>query len=330
MHPRLINAPFDDPGLLVNLIFRKQALLFDLGDLSALSPGDILKVDPVFVSHTHMDHFIGFDRLLRLLLGRAKRLNLYGPEGFLANVTGKLSGYTWNLVHNYSDALEIVANEIKDDRITTQTFDARRGFAPSPATTGRIEDGIIHEDSAVYVRVACLDHQIPCLAFSLQERFHVNILKTELDAMGLPVGRWLSRFKRLVHQQADPETPVIVPPGPDHPEERRFTLGRLTPKITRITKGQKIAYVVDAIYSRSNEEKIIALAHEADHLFIEAAFLHSEQDVAQAKHHLTAHQAGLLARKARVTQMTVFHHSPRYLDQAHLLVKEARRAFESD
>ena len=96
--PRLINNPFSDPGMFVPFLFEKRALMFDLGDLHALSPKDLLKVTHVFVTHSHMDHFIGFDILLRPFLGREKRLHLYGPPGFLNNVEGRLAGYTWNLV----------------------------------------------------------------------------------------------------------------------------------------------------------------------------------------------------------------------------------------
>jgi ribonuclease Z len=328
-HPRLINGPFDDPGLLVNLIYRKQALLFDLGDVSALSPGDILKIDPVFVTHTHMDHFIGFDQLLRLLLGRPKRLRIYGPKGFLSNVAGKLSGYTWNLLHNYQEALMIEAIEIDGEHMTTRSFDAQCGFVPSPPRTSRIVDDIIYDDHALSVRAMALDHRTPCLAFSMQERFHVNILKERLDDLGLPVGPWLNHFKKMLHRQADAATPVHVPDKTRiGAAQRRFTLGGLSTRIARITRGQKIAYVTDAIYNAANAEKIIALAQDADHLFIEATFLHSEHAIAQSKFHLTAHQAGILARRANAAQMTIFHHSPRYIDQADLLEKEARRAFE--
>ena len=69
-HPSLINGVLGDPGLLIQFLYERRALLFDLGDLSAVSNVDLLKVTHVFVSHTHIDHFIGFDQLLRIAFGR--------------------------------------------------------------------------------------------------------------------------------------------------------------------------------------------------------------------------------------------------------------------
>ncbi|MFZ1982932.1 MAG: ribonuclease Z [Desulfatitalea sp.] len=327
-HCLLINGPFDDPGLLVHLTFQKQALLFDLGDLSAVSTSDLLKINRIFVTHTHMDHFIGFDRVLRLLLGRSKRLHLYGPKGFLGNVAGKLAAYTWNLVHNYEEALVLEATEIDGDLMISQTFDCRTGFRPSATQRTPTNGQIVHHEPALSVRATLLDHQIPCLAFCLQERFHVNILKTQLEELGLSVGPWLNAFKALLFAGADPTTEVSAPSAGPEKGLRIFALEALATRIVQITRGQKIAYVSDAVYNSTNIEKIVSLALGADHLFIEAAFLDEDRDIAQSKFHLTARQAGLIARTAEVRQMTIFHHSPRYIDQAHLLEEEAQRAFK--
>ena len=90
--PRLVNEPLGDPGLFIPFLHQKRAIIFDLGDIYSLSARDILKIGHVFVTHTHMDHFIGFDRLLRHMLGREINLALAGPPGFLNNVAGKLAG----------------------------------------------------------------------------------------------------------------------------------------------------------------------------------------------------------------------------------------------
>src|SRR5512147_1020061 len=105
--PALVNDDFGDPGLYADLRDERRALLFDLGDVSALPPRKLLRLSDLFVSHAHIDHFVGFDRWLRVVLGRKERARLYGGPGFVAQVEHKLAAYTWNVVHRYEMALEI-------------------------------------------------------------------------------------------------------------------------------------------------------------------------------------------------------------------------------
>ena len=111
---------------------------------------------------------------------------------------------------------------------------------------------------------------------------------------------------------------------------QQFRLGDLADQIAMITPGQKITYIADVAYNSKNKDRIVSLAKDSDHLFIEAAFLDADQDIAHEKNHLTARQAGVLAAMARVKQFTIFHFSPRYTDQAHLLQEEARQGYEEE
>ncbi|MDE3018331.1 MAG: ribonuclease Z, partial [Nitrospirota bacterium] len=111
-------------------------------------------------------------------------------------------------------------------------------------------------------------------------------------------------------------------------EEREFRLGDLRDQFVTITRGQKLAYVVDVRYDADNEAKIVELARGADVLYCEAPYLEADAEKASARYHLTAKQAGLLARKAGVRHLVVFHFSPRYTGQGAALIREAMDAFE--
>ena len=327
-HPRLINAPFDDPGLYIPFLFENRAVLFDIGDIHALAPKDILKITHVFVTHTHMDHFIGFDRLLRLFLGREKQLSVYGPHGFLKNAEGKLAGYSWNLVDNYQYRLTLELTEVRADLMVTKTYHCRDRFLTREKAAECAFTGVLLEEAGFRVSGVILDHSLPCLGFLIHERFHVNIVREGLDSLGLETGPWLSRFKQALYRQTDPGSDFEVELEAQG-QKKQFKLGELTEKIALITPGEKICYISDVAYSAANEEKIVEFAKDADHLFIEAAFLDQDRALAREKFHLTARQAGELAAKSGAKQFTIFHFSPRYTGQESLLYHEAAEAYES-
>ena len=329
----LVNDVFGDPGVYVEVRWSKRALLFDLGRNDALGPTRLLRAGDIFISHTHMDHFIGFDQLLRIALARGKTLRFFGPPGLIENIQGKLRGYTWNLVDGYPLTLEV--REFHRDTITQTSFRAANGFQPetpmiSPRTLQSWDQPFtVLEDPMFVVKAVALNHRIPSFAYSLEEQFHINVNTQKLHEAGLRVGAWLSDVKQHIWQGQPDDFRFTVALYDEHRrDDREFVLGEVKERFLTISRGQKIAYVVDTRYDEENESKIVALAQGADLLYCESPYLDNDADKAQDRYHLTARQAGLIARKAGVRDLVVFHFSPRYTGQAEALEREAREAFQ--
>ena len=316
-HIRQLNGPFEDPGLYIRLIREGRALLFDLGFTTGLTPRDIMKISDIFVSHTHMDHFIGFDSILRISLKKETPLCLYGPKGFIDCVEGKLKSYTWNIIEDYP--LKIKVLEVDGPLIRKAVFSAAHSFRCIHRASEPF-NGMLLNESFFSVMTVELDHQIPCLAFSIKEDFHINIDKSRLLTMNLPVGPWLGDLKKAIREKKTGSTFII--------EGKMYDYSELL-DLTNITRGQKISYVVDALGSRENMDKIISLVSGSNILYIETYFLDEDRDRAWERYHLTAKEAGIIAREAKVRRFEALHFSPKYMKIPERLIHEAEREFKT-
>src|SRR5574337_968355 len=324
--PRLLHGVFGDPGLYVRLRWEGRAVLLDLGDLTTQPPGELLRVTDIFVSHTHIDHFIGFDHLLRIVLGRDLTIRLFGPPGIIANVEGKLAGYTWNLVEGY--ALTFDVYEVSREKILAARFPCGAHFERIDLSPAVPFIGVLIDDPLFRVEAVHLDHRVPCLAFAVVEAPRINIDPERLKRVGLDTGPWLTEFKRLIRTGAPGDTRVPAPGiGETDTVFREWRLADLRDQIVTITNGQRLVYVTDTLYSDENRRKIVALARDADLLFCEAMYLEQDREYAVERHHLTARQVGSLAREAGVKELVLFHFSPRYQECPEALYHEAAEAF---
>lgn len=324
LHPKLVNGRFGDPALFVEALHRPQALLFDVGDLTALGTRDLLRITHVFVSHMHIDHFIGFDRLLRVHVGRDKQIVLVGPTGIAAAVGHKLQAYSWDLVERYAtdlvfDVLEVQAS----NRLAGTRFRFKARFAPEPAPAPDWSSGPLIRWPDFQVRVACLEHHGTSLGFAVEEPCHVNVWRNRLDALGLEPGRWLQDFKRAIHAGAPDDTSIVLPGG-------TFRLLGTLRDLASVERGQKVAYVTDVADSSVNRDLIAALADQADLFFIEASFAAADTIQARQRAHLTTSAAGEIARAAKVRWVEPFHFSPRYEGEEARMIAEVQSAFQSE
>jgi ribonuclease Z len=322
MHAQLVNGRSGDPVVAVDTLFTGRLILFDLGDLASLPTRKLLRVSDVFVSHAHIDHFFGFDRLLRLLLGREKTVRLWGPRGFIDRVGHRLRSYEWNLVGEWSANLVFVVTEVLSATAAESTcFRVRTAFASEPRRGHELQAAIIHSEPRFRVSAAWLAHgSAISLGYAIEESRHLNVWKNKLEERGLVVGPWLKQLKQAVLEERAPGTPIALGGG-----ETR-TLAELHDTFT-VTRGQKIAYVTDVSDTAANRRAIIDLARGADTLFIEANFAAEDQVLAAERGHLTTRAAGEIARAAQVARIEPFHFSARYAGEDDRMLCEVINSF---
>lgn len=315
IQPRLGGGKLGDPSLYIDIVDRKRGLMFDCG-LNNFSHASLRKVTDLFISHTHIDHFIGFDTLLRLNIAEAKTLHVYGPPGITQNVRGKLQGYTWNICQNLQ--LTIVVHEISSDRILVSEMTSHRGFEVTHTETQPVAP-VLLDTGEFAVSYHALNHKTLSFGYTFLEADSFNVQKDRLQALGLEPGPWLAVLK----QQAMEPTLVNAP----------LTVGTMTTTVSEFARqllvrkqGIKISYVTDFLFEPATLEPLLHFLWQADMLFCEAAFAERDRDKAHRTYHLTAKEAGTLARSAQVRQLLLFHFSKRYQDYS-ALIQEAKAEF---
>jgi ribonuclease Z len=207
-------------------------------------------------------------------------------------------------------------------------FSSRSRFAREVAGSFRRADDVVHDEAMLRVRARFVDHDIPCLAYVLEETARVKLAKDQLAAMGVSAGAWLRELKHAVLTGAPDETPIRMlwrDRLGDHAMTRQ--VGELRPLILAVVPGQRIGYVTDLRYTESNIETLSQLMHDVDVLFIESVFLDADMAHGLRKNHLTAGQAGLIARRIGARAVVPFHFSPRYEGRSAALVAEVRAAW---
>lgn len=315
---RLVNGPFEDPCAYVRFMHERRAMLFDAGDVRRLSQADLMKLTDVFVTHTHMDHFIGFDVILRSLLIREAPLRVYGPAGMADSVEGKLRGYSWNLIKEYSFKLDVCT--VENNKTKWSLFYAENGFERIDRENVDINDHVILQGPSFKVRAAELRHGIPSLGFSLEEDYHININKAALTDMGFEVGPWLFELKKAIRDNMPDDHEIIISSSSRKLAELRA--------LAMIGRGQKISYVADSSPDGENIARIISLVRDSDTLYCETYFIDEDMPRAVDRNHLTGKIAAGIAKEADVKTLVPMHFSPKYRNSDYNPGMEALSAFK--
>ena len=315
LDPHLVDPSGREPGLVVEVRDRRRALLFDLGDVGLLSPRMLLRTTHAFVTHAHMDHFAGFDHWLATGLGRMPAMTLWGGPGFCDRLEHKLRAYTWNVVHRYSVPLVIEAHALDADGTRRGArFDSREGFERQELPAAPAAGDVLLDEPLLRVRARIVDHEMPVLAFAVEETAQLRVAADRVAAMGLATGAWLQALKTAVLAAAPDDEPLDVHWRDAAGEHQRTC---------------RIGYVTDLRFTPANLEQLDGLLGGVDLLHIECVFAEADRTLARQRNHLTARQAGTIARRLGARRLVPFHISPRYPD-AEVLREQAVAAWRGD
>jgi ribonuclease Z len=171
------------------------------------------------------------------------------------------------------------------------------------------EPGIVHRGEGYAVRAFPLRHTKTCYGYALEEEGRPGEFFPEKAAsLGVPRGPLWSVLQE--GKDVNLEGGKVVKPSDVMGEPR---------------SGRKFSYVTDSLYFPEIAREVAG----SDFLVCEGMFERSLYESALEKKHMTAEQAGMIARDAGgVKKLALIHYSPRYADHdLKRLLKEAQDVF---
>lgn len=312
---RLLNGSTGDPVLFIDYPGKDDALLFDAGDNGTLPLARLADLEAVFITHHHIDHFVGFDRILRANLDCDKTLHIFGPEHTIRKVYDRVTSYE----HPFFAFQKIVlaVHEVLAGRMRVGRLECSRHF-PEPQVEERSWDGpVLYQNADLHVEACLADHTVPTLAFALVEKTGYHPDPERLATGALRPGPWVNEALALLRAGASAETVLEIQGG-------RFTLGILGEGYFTTTRGSRIAYVTDTLWSEAVRPGLLKLAQRARRLYCDSYYAQAQVKQAQTYRHMTATHAAEFAAQARVDELVLMHFAPRYAGRYESLVAEAR------
>ncbi len=259
-----------------------DVMLFDCGEgtqrqilFTKVSP---MKISKIFITHYHGDHILGLPGLLQSmgLHGRESKLTIYGPEG----------------LHKIKDAI----------------YNLGYCMIEFPIEFIEIDTDIIEETDEYIISSQRVRHNVPCLAYSIEEKKKPRFLREKAIELGVPVGPAFGKLHNGEEVEIDGK---IIKPEQVLGEPR---------------KGKKITYSGD---TRPCEE-IIQFAKDSTVLIHESTFLKQDNLNAEEHAHSTSIDAAYVARESNSEKLILTHISTRYSDDfSEKMLKEAKEIIEN-
>lgn len=321
LEPTCFSGLIDDPCLVIRDRPVHQSIMLDCGALSHVAKREMKPVRAIFISHAHMDHFMGFDAFLRQVHASPRSIDLFGPAGFADRVEARLRGYDWNLAETYWCSFTV--HEIYMEEVVSFRFSGPERFARSRAGA-KPREAVIYTLNHMEVSAELLDHRIPVLAFKVRERKIFGVDLEKMAGLDLVQGDWLCELKRrFFHDWPDcgPLTILRKVSGAEVEESVADVRG-LYGKIFAECSSASIGYLTDIGFHPENRDKVERFLGGVTLLAGECAFLQADLAKARSSHHLCTADLNLLLERIRPRYFLPMHLSKTYLGRSSELYAE--------
>ena len=240
---------------------------------------------------------LGFKRLNRILLTHGHLDHILGLGGLISTLM------RWEALDN----LEIFGSQRTLDRVHDLLYGVvLRGEKPQGKLYLReVKPGIIFESKKFTVSAFSVSHRGPgCLGYKFEEKSHRPFLADKADELEIPFGPIRGDLVR--------GKSITLPDG-----------RRIDPEsvLGARVDGASLAITGDT----GKTQNLLEVCKGIDTLVCEATYTEEDADMAHKFGHLTARQAGELAKQAGVTRLILTHLSRRYREKD--IRREARAVF---
>jgi ribonuclease Z len=321
IEPTFFSGLLDDPVLLLNIRPLGRSVLVDCGQIHHLAKRVLKSVDVLFITHAHMDHFMGMDTFVRNVHVSPRTIELFGPPGIAGRLAHKLAGYVWNLTEDYWCSFRV--REISDSAVSTFFLPGPEGFPCRKEgecpRTGRM----IYRNDFMTAEAELGDHKTPVLIFRFTENPSFQVDERKIEEAGLARGPWLRELKKLFFRgRLEEEKLRVLRRRGDSGEESLEDAGTVYRLIRKVQKPASIGYVTDIGLTEENLAKVLDLLRGVTLLICECSYLKEEREKARLSYHLCTSDINFLLRELRPACFLPMHLSKTYIHRCHELYEQ--------
>lgn len=294
--PSIKSKPDEDISILVGLDNHSEFYLCDCGEASDLTVKECQNIGALFISHTHIDHWVNFDFVLRHQIGTQRRITVVGPPNITLQVQARIRGYSWNLIE--PDAVSYEIREISVEGQLSRSLLCPPLWEIEPLDTKPVDTVYSNERMDVYCTL--LDHKLPTVAYLFKEK---DTTKINIQEAAFRPGKWVGQLKTAYDAQL-PDTLIDV-------EDRQLKARDLF-HLLSVKKGQTLGVILDHAAHKANHAKIKALFRDCDRVFIESFYKEADAALAVHHYHSFTRQSAAIMKACGVKEAIPVHFSRKY------------------